>query len=197
MADTTVATTKQVADYWWVLLLQGAITAFIGWVLLARPIPTLDVLVSVLGLYWMIMGIVDIVKSIMSAVNGGAKWGWQLFGGLIGLIAGMVVLNNQTLAMILLPGLAMYFVAFSFIINGIINMAVGRNDESSEKYQWSWGSFLLGALYLLLGMGLLGMPTIVATATVVFSFGLLAIGGGIAMMIMSFMVKGSGKAATK
>lgn len=83
----------------------------------------------------------------------------------------------------------MYMVAFSFVINGIINMAVGQSEGTGGKYQWSWGNFFLGILYLMLGLGLLGMPTIVATATVVFSFGLLAIGAGIAMIIMSFMVK--------
>lgn len=189
----TAVTLGSASQYWWLILIQGALSVFIGWMLLARPIGTIDVLVSVLGLFWLVMGFVDVIKAIMSALGGAKKWAWQLVGGVVGVIAGMVVLNNQTLSMVLLPGIAMYFVAFSSIINGIISMSIGRDMSGSGSFEWSWGTFFLGLLYLILGMALLGMPTLVAIKTVVFAFGLITVGSGIGLIVLSFMIKNAGE----
>lgn len=193
MAETTDAELQAQAEHWWVLLLQGLVFAIIGWLLLRQPAITVIQLAVILGLYLLIAGIVDVVASLFEIGHKGSRWGLKLFGGLVGIIVGLFVLNNPILTGIFTPVFIMYFVAFGFIINGIIHMTVGNQDRASGYHKWSWGSFFLGLLYLIFGFLLLSAPTIVSTATVIWVGGLLAIIGGIAMMILSFQVRSLAK----
>ncbi len=50
---------------------------------------TAIVLVQILGLYWLMRGIFDIVSIFVDHT----AWGWKLFMGIIGIIAGIVILR--------------------------------------------------------------------------------------------------------
>ena len=177
--------------YWWVMLIQGAIMLFVGWLLLKQPMTTVLNLVVLLGLYWLIAGIMDVITSVL-LIKSHESWGWKLFGGVIGIIAGLLVLNNPIFAGVLTPVIMMYIIAFIFIINGIVSMIVGNHTAGGER-KWSWGSFFLGIIYLLFGFMLLSSPQIVSVATLVLTTGVLGIVGGIGLMIFSFYVRGHGE----
>lgn len=182
----------QMADHWWVMLIQGISTVMIGWFLLKNPLATTLTIVVLLGLYWLIAGIVEVVASLFDIGNKGSKWGLQMVGGMVGIIVGIFVLNNPILTGIVTPIFLMYMVAFSFIINGVIHMAVGnqvRKQDNSGKFEWSWGSFFLGALYLLFGLSLLASPTLIAVATLVTLLAILSLVGGILMIVLSFNIR--------
>ncbi|MFC1649712.1 HdeD family acid-resistance protein [Patescibacteria group bacterium] len=189
-SDEQMQELEATAKYWWVLLLQGAVIAFIGWFLLRSPAITVIQLAVVLGLYLLISGIVDVTASLFEIGHKGSRWGLKLFGGLVNVIIGLFVLNNPIFTGLFTPVFIMYFVAFGFIINGIIHMTVGNQDRAEGQHEWSWGSFFLGLLYLIFGFMLLSSPTLVSTATVVWVGGLLGLIGGIGMIILSFQVKG-------
>ena len=197
MASTSesAAGAKDTAKYWWVFLLQGVIITIIGWMLLQSPLITVIQLVVILGLYLLISGIVDVVASLFEIGKESSRWGLRLLGGLVGIIVGLFVLNNPLMTGIFTPVFLMYFVAFSFIINGIIHMTVGNQDRQAGRHEWSWGSFFLGLFYLIFGFLLLSAPTVAATATLVLLAGFLAIVGGIGMIILSFQVRSLGKKA--
>ncbi len=182
----------EMADHWWVMLVQGIAIIIIGWLLLKNPASTTINLVIFLGLYWLIAGIVQVVASLFEVGKQGSKWGLQLMGGLVGIIVGIFVLNNPLLTGIVTPVFLMYMVAFSFIINGVVHVAVGNNirqQDSSNKYEWSWGSFFLGALYLLFGFALLSSPALIAVGTLITLLAILSIVGGILMIVFSFNLK--------
>lgn len=187
---------KAQAQYWWVMLLEGLVAILVGWALLKNPLATTISLVVVLGLYWLIAGIVNLVASLFEIGHEGSRWGLKLLGGLIGIIAGLIVLNNPVLTGIFTPVFLMYFVAFAFIINGIIHMTIGNQIRSEGHYDWSWGSFFLGLFYLIFGFVLLAAPTIVSTASLILVAGILAIIGGIGMIILSFQIRSLAKKAT-
>lgn len=187
---------QAVSSYWWILLLEGIIAIVIGWLLLKNPVSTTISLVVVLGLYWLITGVVEVISSLFEIGSKGSYWGLKLTGGLIGVITGLFVINHPILTGVFTPIFLMYTVAFVFVINGIIHMAVGNNtrqNDQTSNYEWTWGSFFIGFLYLLIGMMLLSSPTLVATATMITIAAILTLIGGIAMIVLSFNFKSLGE----
>src|SRR4051794_15984726 len=71
---------------WWVGVIMGIVAVIIGGVLLWSPAKTQAntylLLINLLGLWWLIDGIIDIVH-IFSDHHG---WGWKLFMGIISII---------------------------------------------------------------------------------------------------------------
>lgn len=192
MAVTTANPKTEVENgsMWWLMLLNGIFLTIIGWWLLSQPVTTTIVLVQFLGLYWVIAGIIDIVEAIFD--KQAESRGWKAFGGVFGIIAGMIVLNNMLFAAILTPTILLYFVAFAFIINGIIRIFLGKMTDTNVRKR-SWGSFFVGLFYTIFGFVLLGMPRFAGIATVVYTAGLLGIFGGVMMMVTSFQIKGASK----
>lgn len=185
------------SNMWWLLLIQGIAAVIIGWLLLVSPVRTVLSLVYFLGFYWLITGMVEVVMSFFSIGKEGSKWGWTLFGGIIGIIAGLFVLNNPIFAGIFTPVMLMYIVAFTFVINGVVKMVVGKQEREEGKFDWSWGSFFLGLFYLIFGIMLISSPVLLSTASLLFAGAFLAIIGGISAIVMSFKVKGADKKANK
>lgn len=185
------------SNMWWLLLLEGVIAVMIGWLLLVSPVKTVISLVYFLGFYWLITGIVEVITSFFSIGKEGSKWGWTLFGGIIGIIAGLFVLNNPVFAGIFTPVMLMYIVAFTFVINGIVKMVVGKQEREEGKFDWSWGSFFLGLFYLVFGILLISSPVLFSTASLIFAGALLSITGGISAIVVSFKVKGASKEVSK
>lgn len=195
--DTTQQNVAESANLWWLLLLQGIAAVIIGWLLLVNPVATTLSLVVFLGLYWLIAGVMDVIFSFFDIGHKGSKWGWKFLGGLIGIIAGLFVLNNPIMAGILTPVMLMYIVAFTFVFNGIVKMVVGKQEREDGHYDWSWGSFFLGMFYLIFGIVLITGPVLVSTVSLILAVALLAIIGGIGAIIMSFKVKGASKEVKK
>ena len=67
---------------WWVALVQGVASIIVGVLLVTNPGATTLFLVQILGLYWLIMGIVSV--SIVSIFADRTAWGWKLFLGILG-----------------------------------------------------------------------------------------------------------------
>jgi uncharacterized membrane protein HdeD (DUF308 family) len=182
--------TQPDSNYWWVSLLQGISALIIGWLLIAQPVWTVSTLVVLLGLYWLVAGILEIVFALFDIGTKGSKGGWKLVGGVIALVAGLFVVNNPVFASVITPVMLMYTVAFVFIIQGIINMVVGgEGDSEGKKHEWTWGTFFLGIVYLILGMVLLSSPTLMSVASVVMASALLLIFGGIVGIAVSFKLR--------
>src|SRR4051794_11557847 len=74
---------------WWVNLVAGILTIIIGLLLRAAPAATTAVITQILGLYWLIDGIIRLVSLFVNR----SGWGWKLCMGVIGIIAGLAVLQ--------------------------------------------------------------------------------------------------------
>src|SRR3954453_14924276 len=80
---------RQVSAIWWLFLLQGVAAILIGGMLLAAPGQTLVALVHFLGFYWLITGVLELVRMF---VDRSVPWLWSLVTGFIGIGAGVLVL---------------------------------------------------------------------------------------------------------
>lgn len=145
-------------------------------------------LVTVLGLYWLIAGAIDVVMAVLNK-TGEKSRGWELAGGILGIIAGLIILNNPVVATVFSVAFLVYFIAFAFLFSGAVHIFLGSNKDSSGKYKWTWGSLALGILYVILGLMLLGGPMIADAASMIWAFGFLGIVGGIMAIVGAFAMK--------
>ena len=177
-ASATSVETKQ--RPWWMTLLIGIIATLIGAVLLWSPAKTTAetwrLLVGVLGIYWVITGILDLVHMFTDRT----AWGWKLFIGVISIIAGMYILAYPTVSAVALPRIMVFILGLWGLIYGIIWLVMAFRGGG-------WGVGILGVLgiifgialmgnYMLPGMGLAMLWVIAVTAFV----------GGIIMIIQAF-----------
>ena len=91
---------------WWLVLLEGIAAIILGLLLLTSPGATVMILVQVLGLYWLIKGILQIVSIFVDS----SRWGWKLFVGILGIVAGIVILRHPMVSAVLIPSLTVIFV---------------------------------------------------------------------------------------
>lgn len=162
---------------WWVVLIQGIAAVIIGVLLLVNPRITTVVLIQFLGIYWFIVGIIDIVRIFIDS----SMWGWKLFSGIIGILAGIAIIQYPLWASFLVPSVLVWVFGFFGIIIGIIGLI--------QAFQGAgWGAGILGILSILFGL-LLIFNALYASLTLPFIFGILAIVGGLAALVMAFQMR--------
>ena len=167
---------------WWLVLLQGIVLIVLGVLLLTDPGITVVVLIQFLGIYWLIKGIFDIVSIFINH----AGWGWKLFSGILGIIAGLIILNHPIWSPLIIG-------ATLVIMLGVLGIVMGGISLVQAFRGGGWGTGILGAvsivfgLYLLLNVGAttLALPWVLA---------IFALVGGIAAIVMSFGVRRAEKA---
>lgn len=176
MAEATMSSEGKVVP-WWVVLIEGIAAIIIGVLLLVNPRVTQAVLIQFLGIYWFIVGIIDIVRIFMDS----SMWGWKLFSGIIGILAGIAIIQYPLWATILVPAVIVWVFGFFGIIIGIIGII--------QAFQGAgWGAGILGALSILFGLLLL-TNALGASLALPFIVGILAIVGGLAALVMAFQMR--------
>ena len=86
---------------WWLVLIQGIAALILGLLLVTSPGMTTVILIQLLGIYWLIDGIFSIVRIFTKSTN--IHWGWLLFRGILGIIAGLLVIQNPLWSTIFVP----------------------------------------------------------------------------------------------
>jgi uncharacterized membrane protein HdeD (DUF308 family) len=176
MTAGTVSAEGQVVP-WWLVLLQGIAAIIIGVLLLTSPASTVAFLVLVLGFYWLISGIFSIVGIFVDA----SQWGWKLFMGILGILAGIIVIQHPLWSSILIPTLTAIVIGVMGIIMGIIGLI--------QAFQGGgWGVGVLGILSILFGILILANPMISAVALVIV-LGVFGVVGGILAIVAAFRMK--------
>ena len=97
---STTAVPSQQSNIWWVFLLQGFMAIILGLMFLTAPGATLVVLVTFLGFYWLITGVLALVRVF---VDRSVPWIWSLLVGIVGILAGIFVLHHPLLAALTVP----------------------------------------------------------------------------------------------
>jgi uncharacterized membrane protein HdeD (DUF308 family) len=162
---------------WWLVLLQGVAALMIGILLITNPAITVLTLVAFLGVYWLVGGVLDLVSIFLDQT----RWGWRLLTGLLGIVAGVLVVRNPLWAGIAVPTTLVYLLA-------IIGVIVGGARLVRAFTGGGLGQGLLGAVSIILGIFLLMRP-LVALQFLVYVIGFWAIAGGIAMIVGAFWLR--------
>ena len=87
---STAVAQKPATMPWWIVLIQGIAAIIIGVLLLTNPLQTAAIIVWSVGLYWVITGVISLVRIF---TDRGHTF-WKLFSGIIGIIAGWFLMTN-------------------------------------------------------------------------------------------------------
>lgn len=179
---TAVATRAGEAGWpWWLVLLNGIAGVIIGILLLTSTAATVVIIVQFIGIYWLISGIFQIVSIFMDST----AWGWRLASGLLGVIAGIIIIQNPLWTAVIVPATLVLILGIQGIIMGILGIIQAFSGAG-------WGAGILGLLSLFLGFVLVGNAidnTLVTTASLAIIAGIFAIIGGIAAIVMAFRMR--------
>ncbi len=103
----------------WLVLLQGIVALALGILLLAYPVGTLAVLIVFLGIYWLMNGIFVLA----SLYSDRSDWGWKMLVGVLGLLAGILVLAYPLYSTILIPTFLAVVIGVEGLIIGAVQLA--------------------------------------------------------------------------
>ena len=157
---------------WWLVLLEGIAAAIIGLFLLTAPGATLFVLVQVLGIFWLVGGLFRTVSIFIDT----SLWGWKLVGGVLGILAGIVVLQHPLWSSMLVPAIYLIILGIQGLISGGVSLVLAFSGGG-------WGAGILGALSIIFGLVLL-FNVWIGVAILPFILGAVGIvGGGLAIAV--------------
>ena len=165
---------------WWIPLIQGIATVIIGILLWTNPVQTATTLVMFLAIYWIVTGVISLLRLFVDR----SHWGWKVFNGLLGILAGWALLRLDNVGAAMLFG---WTVVIILAIQGIIMGIVGLIEAFRGR---GWGPGIMGALSILFGV-LLWSNSIAATVVLPWVIAIFMIVGGISAIILAFRLKGA------
>jgi uncharacterized membrane protein HdeD (DUF308 family) len=169
---------------WWVLLIQGILAFVVGVALLwspgkSNPAQVYLILVQLLGLYWLIDGIVNIVLIFVDHT----AWGWKLFMGIISILAGGYILMYPIASALALPRIFVLVLGIWGVIEGIVLLILAFQGAG-------WGAGIMGVLALIFGGILIANYSAVGMGLSLLWFAaILGVVGGIVLIIQAFRVR--------
>lgn len=130
---------------WGFLVIEGIVLVIIGAILLwAAPsakLQTYEILVMLLGLYWIVSGVLTLVHMFTDHTG----WGWKLFMGLISIVAGFYVVTSPVIAGIALPKIFVLVLGLWGIMYGIVALVMAFKGGG-------WGVGILGVIGIIFGI---------------------------------------------
>jgi uncharacterized membrane protein HdeD (DUF308 family) len=165
---------------WWILLVQGIAAIILGVLFFTNPAATSIIVVRFIAIYWLITGIISLVRIFTDPHHRI----WKLISGIIGIFAGWFLLTSPGLESAAIFGVT---VVLLLAIQGII-MGIA---ELIEAFQGGgWGPGIIGVISIVIGIILLSQPLLTA-AVLPWVIGSFAFVGGIFAIVMAFRLKGA------
>ncbi len=129
---------------WGFLLIQGIAMIIIGALLLWAPaktkVETYTILVALLGLYWIVAGVMDLVHMFTDHKG----WGWKLIMGLISIAAGFYIVAYPIVAGVMLPRIFVFMLGLWGVVHGILMLVLAFKGGG-------WGLGALGVIGIVFG----------------------------------------------
>jgi uncharacterized membrane protein HdeD (DUF308 family) len=117
--------------------LKAILSLIFGLFLISEPVITSVFLVTVLGFYLLIRGFSSIIQIFVG--GSGVHWGWLLLSGILGIIAGLLVLRHPLISTVIVANLIVIIVGVEGLIMCCISLFQAFRGAG-------WGAGILGAL---------------------------------------------------
>jgi uncharacterized membrane protein HdeD (DUF308 family) len=111
--------------------LSGGLALIVGLLVLRQPLQSVVVLGMVVGAWWVVAGVVDIIGALL-APGASTRRGWDVLGGAVTLLAGGVLLVYADVSLRVLVVL----VAVSMILTGALATAAALRLRSDAEASW-------------------------------------------------------------
>ncbi len=162
---------------WWILLIQGLLAVIVGILLWTNPLKTANFLVMFIAIYWLITGVISIVRIFTDR----GHWVWKLIMGVIGILAGLILLQNPVEGTLIFGVTVVLILGIQGLIMGVISLV--------EAFQGGgWGPGIIGALSIIFGVLILGNMG-AATLVLPWVIGIFMMVGGFIAIVMSFRLR--------
>ena len=159
---------------WWLTLINGIALVILGILLFMKPVATWTTLVWVIGIYWIIIGIIKLISMFQDH----SKWGWKLILGVLYIIAGIFLIGSPMI------GGVVFGLSITLII-GIYAIILGIMGLIAAFQGAGWGAGILGVITAILGVWML-MNIGAATLALPWAVGVLCLIGGVVAIIQAF-----------
>lgn len=164
---------------WWLVLIEGIALVILGIMMISNTAATAIVFVQVIGIYWILRGIFYIVAIFVDS----SQWGLKLALGILGIIAGILVLDHPLVSPLALGNAIIIILGIWGILSGIFDLFAAFQGEG-------WGRGILGVIMILISIWLLTNVNNFGSAFAVWwAGGILAIVGGIIAIVGAFRLK--------
>lgn len=171
------------SDQWGIVLLQGIALFIVALLLISAPEMTTVALTACLGIYWLISGILSIVR--LFSGNRTGHWLWPLLVGILGIVAGLVVLQHPRIVAAVAPFGIVLVIAGIAICRGAIDVVHGVRGGG-------WAAIVTGILDIIIGLMLLGSPATIAAALPLW-LGVLGLFGSFALLTIAYVMRQAAK----
>jgi uncharacterized membrane protein HdeD (DUF308 family) len=110
--------------------LSGGIALIVGLLVLREPLQTVVVLGLILGVWWVVAGVVDVIGALLSP--GSSRRGWDILSGVVSILAGGFLLVDTEITLRVL----IVFVALWLILAGILATVASFRLRSERPSPW-------------------------------------------------------------
>jgi uncharacterized membrane protein HdeD (DUF308 family) len=167
----------EIADRdWWLPALWGILSVILGLWLFMQPVVSSIVLLSMTAVFWIVGGCADIVYALLRRTD---SWGWRLAAGIIGVLAGLLVLGHPLYGAVVAVTFLYVAIGVSALISGLLGIVL--QHHSLSRVILSLLQIAIGLLFLLNPLDVL---TLIA---VVQGLGIVTIIGGAATALAAFL----------
>lgn len=157
----------------WASLIIGILFLIGGFISIAKPDKTLQLLSVIMGVGFLLYGIYELLIRRRWVRTMGGSTGWVIFSGIIDLILGLIFVFQPNFGILYI---AIIF-AIWFIFDSIMDFTTARFFKETASKGYYWTLVILSILGIVLGVILLFSPMISAMTIVwIISFFLLLFG---------------------
>ena len=177
MTEADAMKERVLSSPWWLVLIEGIAAVVLGILLLAAPGKTLIALVAIVGLFFIVKGVLYFAGLFVDR----SQWFAKVIAGILSLVVGIIVVQHPMWASALVPTTLTLTVGVLAIVIGIVGLGQFAGGGG-------WGQGVLGLLSILIGLPFIFNPSGTSTLLVTI-LGIVAIVGGIAAIVMAFRMK--------
>lgn len=185
MVDLNLAIREEIAKTWWMWLIRGILGIALAIFAFAMPDTLNEVLGIIIGLYFLIDGAISLFHGFGTQPEGESRMP-KIIWGIIGIVAGLLVLGQPMLAIFSLT----IIISIVAVIYGIFAIYAGWKIKS--EISDGWWLIVVGIASILFGI-LIGGGPFAGGRTLAYLIGVWALINGISFLILSFRVKGLAK----
>ena len=163
------------------MLLRGILAIILGLFAFLQPACMLIGLVQVMGLFFLLDGMLLIIGAI-TGFTGGSRW-LALLGGIFYMLAGVAIFSSPLLITLVTEMFVIYLMAFFVLITGIMRIATAMRLWKTNNHKWLL--LVEGIIGIIFAVILIGSP-VVAAVVLMQIVGVIAVMLAISMIILAF-----------
>jgi uncharacterized membrane protein HdeD (DUF308 family) len=134
---------------WYVYLARGIFAIVLGILLVAGRAQWNTL--QYIGMFWLSIGLTSIAWARPSGSR--IKWArWSLVAGILGVLAGLIALVRPIATQFIATWVFVALIGVLSILTGLTHIFGGFRTGSEDRTHWSWGSFLVGLVQVVLGV---------------------------------------------